>query len=127
MFRKTETSNRRTIGHLSAHKERSVEVEGGVVVSPVPLTLGERVTVRYNGLLAQSRAGQVYLHRGYGPAHNWQSVTDLPMERGAQGWEVQFNADDESRLNFCFKDHIGNWDNNQGLNWSLEVHTGEQP
>lgn len=126
--RRSETGIHRTAqGSADAHKRREVEVEGGVAISPVPLTLGERVTVKYNGLLAQAGAREVYLHRGYGHSHNWKSVSDLPMKKSDEAWEAQFEADDESRLNFCFKDHTGNWDNNNGGNWSLEIHTGEVP
>jgi len=108
-------------------KEREAEIEGGVTVSPVPLTLGERVTIRYKGRLAQSGASQIYLHRGYGPAHSWTSVADIPMEKSNGSWEARFEVHDGSRLNFCFRDHAGNWDNNNGRDWSLEVHTGERP
>lgn len=125
--RRSETGTHRTAQGSANGKRREVEVEGGVAVSPVPLTLGERVTVKYDGLLAQAGARDIYLHRGYGLSHSWNSVSDLPMKRGNGAWEVEFVADDESRLNFCFKDHAGNWDNNRGRNWSLEIHTGEIP
>lgn len=120
-------SPRRTRQGAVTRKEREVDIEGGVTASPVPLTLGERVTIKYGGRLAQAGARQVYLHRGYGPTHNWKSVTDIPMEKSNGSWKVRFEVHDESRLNFCFKDHAGNWDNNNGRNWSLEVHTGEHP
>lgn len=122
------TETRRTVNRgANALKRREAEVEGGVAVSPVPLTLGERVTVKYNGLLAQAGAREVFLHRGYGHSQNWKSVSDLPMKRSDGIWEAQFEVDDGSRLNFCFKDHYENWDNNNGKNWSLEIHTGEVP
>lgn len=109
-----------------AKKTRATaELAGGVVVSPVPITLGERVTVKYHGSLA--RAGQVYLHYGYGPADRWQSVTELPMRKEDGSWEVTFPVAAGSRLNFCFRDEAFRWDNNGGRNWSFEVHTGERP
>lgn len=120
---RTLTASQRTDGR----KRREVEVEGGITVSPVPLTMGERVTVKYQGLLAQSGAEQLYLHKGYGPGHSWSSIEDLPMQKNNGVWEVQFVADNASRLNFCFKDNAENWDNNNGRNWSLEIHSGEIP
>jgi len=120
---RTRTASQRTDGR----KRREVEVEGGITVSPVPLTMGERVTVKYQGLLAQSGAEQLYLHKGYGPGHSWSSIEDLPMQKNNGVWEVQFVADNASRLNFCFKDNAENWDNNNGRNWSLEIHSGEIP
>lgn len=111
---------------VSSRKIRSTEVEGDVTVAPVPVTFGEDITVQYQGMLARSGAEQVYLHMGYGPAERWQFISDIPMEKVGNTWEAKFEITDDSRLNFCFKDNAGNWDNNNGRNWSLEVHTGKQ-
>ncbi|MEA4883792.1 MAG: carbohydrate-binding protein [Clostridia bacterium] len=100
---------------------------GGVAVSPMPVTAGERITVKYNGLLAQSGADSVYLHAGFG-AREWRNVADVPMTQEKPGtWKAALSLDpnENSRLNFCFKDRAENWDNNYGLNWSLEVHNGQ--
>lgn len=96
------------------------------MVAPLPIALGEDITIKYQGLLAQAGADQIYLHVGYGTADKWQYVTDLPLEKTNGSWEVTFEVKDESRLNFCFRDNAYNWDNNTGLNWSLEVHTGKK-
>lgn len=114
-------------GSKAAIPARSVsEVEGGVTVAPVPVTFGENITIKYNGLLARSGAQQIYLHLGYGPADRWEYITDIPLERSNGSWEARFEVSDDSRLNFCFKDGAGNWDSNNGRNWSLEVHNGKQ-
>ncbi len=108
-------------------RARSVsELAGGVMVAPLPITLGEDITIKYQGLLAQAGAEAIYLHMGYGPADNWRYIADLPLEKTNGSWEVTFEVKDESRLNFCFRDDAGRWDNNAGRNWSLEVHTGMQ-
>ena len=96
----------------------------GVSVDPVPVTAGEEVTVLYYGPLARPDQKEVWLHIGYGSANNWEKVTDLRMERTGRGWARTFSVGDGDRLNFCFRDEQGNWDNNGGLNWSLEVHQG---
>ena len=100
---------------------------GGVSISPMPVTAGERVTVKYNGLLAQSGADALYLHTGFGPK-DWRNVSDIPMLREKAGtWkaDVELDPNETSRLNFCFRDTASNWDNNSGLNWSLEIHNGQ--
>ncbi len=99
---------------------------GGVSVSPMPVTAGEHVTVKYNGLLAQAGADTLYLHSGFG-SRDWRNVSDIPMTQEKAGsWkaEVHLDPNETSRLNFCFKDRANNWDNNYGLNWSLEIHNG---
>lgn len=108
---------------------KQTSLVGGVSVSPMPLTAGEKVTVESNGLLASSGADQVYLHAGFGHG-DWRDVRDIPMESAKPGvWKavVPLDPSEDSRLNFCFKDRAGNWDNNYGLNWSLEIHNGHVP
>lgn len=105
-------------------REHLAEIEGQVKIGPVPITAGEEITVCYNGLLARSGADQVFLRTGYGLPNDWHRVHDYKMERTSEGWQVNFPVDSASRLNFCFKDSANNWDNNDGRNWSYEIHNG---
>ncbi len=103
------------------------EIEGGVTAHPVPITAGSEVNIKYNGLLATSGADAVYLHYGYGPANNWNEVTDLMMHRTSEGFEASIKVNSSDRLNFCFRDSANNWDNNCGRNWSYTIHSGKRP
>lgn len=104
---------------------READYPGGVVVDPTPITAGAKVTVLYYGLLAENGAEDIYLHTGYGTNDSWYDEYDFKMGKTTRGFEKTFDVNDPSRLNFCFKDGIGNWDNNSGHNWSFEIHTGE--
>jgi len=97
---------------------------GGVIVDHTPITAGEEITVLYNGLLSKS-ANRVYLHLGYGSSENWHDVTDLKMSRTGWGWVKTLEVKESDRLNFCFRDDAYNWDNNNGVNWSFEIHSGK--
>lgn len=97
---------------------------GGVVVDPTPITSGEVITVLYNGLLATSGAGQLHLRVGYGGAADWRHVQDYRMSRTGWGFVKTLEIPDEDRFNFCFHDGYGNWDNNNGINWSYQIHNG---
>ncbi|WP_031515560.1 carbohydrate-binding protein [Desulfofalx alkaliphila] len=98
---------------------------GGVVVDPVPITAGEEILVYYNGLLAQSGADAMYLHYGYGDANRWTTTNDLRMAKTGWGFVKTLKVPEAgTRLNFCFHDSANNWDNNNGKNWSFEVHNG---
>lgn len=104
---------------------RDANYPGGVVVDPTPITAGQEVTVFYNGLLGPEGQGQVYLHVGYGSEKNWHDVKDIRMERTGWGWVSDVTVPDfEDRFHFCFKDVGNNWDNNNGANWSFQVHDG---
>lgn len=96
----------------------------GIAIDPLPATAGDEVTFLYNGLLAYSGAEEVYLHCGYGNNISWDIVKDERMEWTGYGWAKTIELDRDSRLNFCFKDSANNWDNNNGVNWSIEIHNG---
>jgi len=101
--------------------------DDGVRVSPLPVTALSQVTIRYNGLLAKGGAKQVYLHCGEGPGE-WRNVRDVPMKPGETGdWYAQVEVGDSPAFEFCFHDGSGNWDNNNGADWSVTVHSGRNP
>ena len=60
-------------------------------------------------------------HMGYGPGQKWQHVCDVPMVWTGDSWEAIVRRMSGSQLNFCFRDNVGNWDNNAGNNWSFAV------
>lgn len=104
---------------------REAEFPGGVVVDPTPITVGSKVTVLYYGLLTESGAEDIFLHTGFGANEYWHDVYEFKMGHTTRGFEKTFEVNDPSRLNFCFRDAAGNWDNNNGHNWSFEIHTGQ--
>lgn len=93
-----------------------------VGVDPNPPSAGRRATFQYRGLLAEAGADQVFMHCGYGGA-TWEDVSDLAMARRPDGyWEAVLHLRDRrGPFDFCFKDSAGNWDNNNGYNWRVEV------
>lgn len=111
-------------GEARLRSMHDADYPGGVVVDPTPITAGEEITILYNGLLSNSGADQVYLHVGYGDARGWRNVSDYRMSRTGWGWVKTMEMPDDTRFNFCFKDSANNWDNNNGINWSFEIHNG---
>lgn len=91
-----------------------------VTVTPV-LPTRCQVKIAYHGLLDQSGAQDVYLRIGYGTNDQWQDIYDYKMERGSEGWEKVIQVKREHCLRFCFKDGANHWDNNSGLNWSVQT------
>ncbi len=96
--------------------------DNGIMVRPTPVSLGDEVKVEYRGLLAQAGAEQIYLHFGFGRG-DWTYVQEVPMERTPDGaWTALVQVEEAGRFNFCFRDSANNWDNNNGRNWSYEIH-----
>lgn len=122
MFEFFSWAAKKTRGRTAAPEANE---EFGIEVEPTPITAGDTVTVKYNGLLAKNGARQIYLHAGYGDNQAWEEVRDVPMRKvGANTWMAELPVGTNTRLNFCFRDDADHWDNNNGLNWSYEVHNG---
>lgn len=111
------------------------DVEAGLLMEETAVEDGERiesgpvqvvtdtdsVTVRYRGPLARSGRA-LYLHFGYGPGP-WQKVKESLMEKEAEGVytvTVPLIPVGDS-FEFCFRNDLGEWDNNGGRNWSCPV------
>lgn len=92
----------------------------GVQVKPLTES-GRDLAVRYNGLLASSDAGDIYMHYGYGDSEDWANVGDMNLNRSFEGWETSITMQEGRQLNFCFRDSAENWDNNGGLNWIYRI------
>ncbi|MFW6022240.1 MAG: carbohydrate-binding protein [Halanaerobiaceae bacterium] len=99
-------------------------MDSRVDVSPTPITAGERVEIRYEGLLSRSGADSVYLHAGFGLNNHWENVMDIKMHKEDDIWKSDCAVKTDNRFYFCFHDSANNWDNNNGQNWSFEVHNG---
>ncbi len=97
----------------------------GVVVNPTPITAGDEITILYHGFLAKGQDDQLFVRVGYGDARNWHNVQDYKMSKTGWGWVKKLKVTDDSRLNICFRDSNNNWDNNNGMNWSFEIHNGK--
>jgi len=101
------------------------EVVTGIYLEPVPVTVGEEVKIKYKGDLVKNNADKIYLHTGFG-YQEWRDVQDIPMQKtGDGGWMATLRITDNSCFNFCFHDSAMNWDNNNGRDWTYEIHEGD--
>jgi hypothetical protein len=105
------------------HKRTTAVVDKDVSVTPMPVTMGEVVTLNYDGLLSQSGAASLYAHVGYGDKDRWRFVEDIPMSKTVDSWTCNIMPRD-SLLHFCFHDGANHWDNNYSRNWSITIHDG---
>jgi hypothetical protein len=80
---------------------------------------GDKVRIKYHGLLKNSGANEVFLYFG---KDGWRSSELIPMQRSGDDFFIDVRAEAERELNFCFKDNANNWDNNNGFNWKVDVY-----
>ncbi len=80
---------------------------------------GQKMTVEYRGLLAQSGADNLWMHYGF---DGWKNEGELPMEPTSDGnFTCQTEVQGKKEFNFCFKDSANNWDNNNGHDWYCKI------
>ena len=77
------------------------------------------IKITYAGKLFQNDNGNVIIHYGFGD--NWQNSQDVAMQKTELGYQAQINVIESTKLNFCFKNSDGEWDNNDGCNYQLEI------
>ena len=80
---------------------------------------GTDVRVTYAGYLFQNGAQNVWVHMGYD--ENWNNSQDIQMSKTALGYQADICVGTGSTLNFCFKNENGEWDNNEGQNYIVEI------
>lgn len=96
-----------------------MQLAHGVTVEPSTPYHDQDVTIKYDGLLYQSGADQVYLHFGM---DGWRNPATVPMMRESAGFYAMVRASGEREIDFCFHDSAKNWDNNNGLDWSIPIY-----
>jgi len=86
---------------------------------PAPVKAGDTVHISYTGLLKNSGANEVFIHYG---VDDWKNSTTTKMKQREDGsFMADIPANAAHAVNFCFKDAVNNWDNNNGWNWKVDV------
>ena len=77
------------------------------------------VKVTYAGKLFQNGSNQVTVHYGFG--ENWENSQDQIMQKSELGFQADIYVQPNTKLNFCFKNSNGEWDNNNGTNYAFKI------
>lgn len=91
----------------------------GLTISPSVPSVGDKVKIIYDGLLAKNGATHVFAHVGFGS--RWEHVDDYRMDKTTTGFETTVPVISGDTINLCFKDCAENWDNNTGKNYSFDI------
>ena len=90
--------------------------ESGVHLKEATTTL----KLVYEGILAKSGAQEIYTVIGYGDNRAWDNVEEYSMNKTeGQAFELIFPVKKTADINLVFKDSMGNWDNNSGMNYTF--------
>ena len=82
------------------------------------------VKVTYAGKLFQDGAENVTVHYGFG--ENWEDSQDAQMQKTELGFQTNIHVKPNTKLNFCFKNGTGEWDNNNGTNYAFKIEKQNQ-
>lgn len=91
----------------------------GVILSKKTLYSGDKVILKYNGLLCQAGAGSIYAHVGFG--ESWDNKYFVAMKKENDIFEVEIDIKEGKTCGICFKDSAENWDNNSGENYVFTI------
>lgn len=96
----------------------------GVSISKSTISVGDKITVFYEGLLVKSGADVIFTHYGYG--NTWDNKDFIQMDKEEGRFKVTLTATSAGSLNISFKDGADNWDNNSSENYSYKVTKKEK-
>lgn len=77
------------------------------------------VKVTYAGKLFQNGSEDVIVHYGFG--ENWEGSADITMQKSELGFQADIYVQPNTKLNFCFRNSAGEWDNNNGSNYAFKI------
>ena len=81
------------------------------------------VKISYTGKFFQDASTNVYIHYGFGS--DWEGVVDAEMTKTDLGFQIEVDLLDKETFNFCIKNEIGEWDNNDDANYIFKIERPE--
>lgn len=80
-------------------------------------------TITYSGNLFKENSASCYIVYGYGDS--WEHTTEQEMIKNENGFTVDLKILNYDKLNFCFRNEVYNWDNNNSQNYSSPINNPE--
>lgn len=96
-----------------------MELTKNIFFNTDKLIENSKVKISYTGEFFQDESEEVFIHYGFGP--DWNNVNDIQMEKTELGYQAEVELTDDDIFNFCFKNNLGNWDNNNGENYTFPI------
>lgn len=96
-----------------------MELTKNIFFNTDKLIENSKVKISYTGTFFQDASEGVSIHYGFGI--NWDNVNDIEMEKTELGFQCEIELNGFETLNFCFKNNLGQWDNNEGQNYVFTI------
>ena len=96
-----------------------MELTKNIFFNTDKLTPNTIVKISYTGKFFQDGSEKVFLHYGFGL--NWDGVGEIEMEKTELGFQAELELADAESFNFCFKNNVEEWDNNDGNNYIFPI------
>lgn len=96
-----------------------MELTKNIFFNTDKLTSNTKVKISYTGKFFQDNSEQVFIHYGFGL--NWDNLGDKEMEKTELGFQAEIELPDADTFNFCFKNGLDEWDNNDTKNYVFPI------
>ena len=87
------------------------------------LVENSKVKISYTGKLFQNNSEEVYIHYGFGL--NWDDLGEVQMEKTELGFQAEIQLLESDTFNFCFRNNLNEWDNNDSENYIFPIEKVE--
>ena len=96
-----------------------MELTKNIFFNTDKLVKDSTIKISYTGDLFQNNSKNVTIHYGFG--ENWDEVNDIEMNKTELGFQAEIDLIGDDTFNFCFKNDLGEWDNNNGENYVFPI------
>lgn len=100
-----------------------MELSKNIFFNTDKLTSNSTVKISYTGKFFTDNSEKVYIHYGFGLL--WDGVSEIEMVKTDLGFQAEIELIDSDSFNFCFKNELDVWDNNDGNNYIFPIEKVE--
>ena len=100
-----------------------MELTKNIFFNTDKLIENSNVKLSYTGKFFQDDSQEVFIHYGFG--NNWDNLNDIKMEKTDLGFQAELNLGTGDTFNFCFRNNLNEWDNNDSENYIFPIEKVE--
>ena len=98
-----------------------MELSKNIFFNTDKLVQNSTVKISYTGKFFEDGSEELFIHYGFGP--EWDSLSEIKMEKTELGFQTELYLLESNTFNFCFRNEKDMWDNNDSQNYIFELET----